>query len=185
MEKKIWSAPRVELVQFGANEYVTACYRSASLECNANGNIFWDNGNGTANVLDAANGGHYTFVQTWPTVNGLDPNGNFASFNYSDFYTNANSGTHAADQLMGTLQFGSIDDPSACDHTGTVYENQVSYGFATGYNGPNFSSDPQKVIIWHSTDSNGNLIGLHATLNNWTFSNGKYDSSIWSAKNAS
>lgn len=188
MEKKTWTSPRIELVQFGANEYVATCYRSASFECNANGNIFWDNGNGTAQTLDAANGGHHAFVQTWPTVNGLDPTLDFTDFNYSDFYKNTNNGANA-DQLMGTLPFGSIFDPDTCDHSGTAYENQVSYGWAVGYYETNqqfvFSSQTQKVIIWHNTDSNGNLIGLHAMLNNWTFSNGKYDSSIWSAKNAS
>ena len=174
MENKRWTAPRIDLVQFVANEYVTTCSKMLSLVCNASGVIFHDyNDNKIADNLNDSIG-KGAFYYTFGTENSFTPtntlnysHGSNSGKSFYDSYNNSYAGisihemAQTYDQDMGVLL------PNQCDGKSmNVSINDVHFGFAQSYTSTDY------VFIWHNSDGSN----IHAS---------KFDQAIWDAANRS
>ncbi|MBQ8618396.1 MAG: hypothetical protein IJ418_12950 [Clostridia bacterium] len=174
MEKKMWTPPRVDFVQFQANEYVNACSKMLSLVCNAFGVIFHDyNGNKSADNLTDPNG-KYAFYHTFGTENSFTPtstlnyaNGSESGESFYDSYDDSYFGTSIKDIAQNYDQDMGVLLPNQCDGSSTpVSVNDVHFGFAKTETSTDY------VFIWHNPDGSN----IHASL---------FNQDAWNAANHS
>lgn len=170
MEKKKWTSPRVDFVEFTAEEYISACrndqnQRLYNFFCDTTyggtpghlGAIFYDNnGNGIFDFIgrtdDAGNSTH-------PDTNSYTAWDTTSWDNYNDAFAEAWRTDNGADQF--------VHDFNSCNSTTQTTSTAIfKSGFYVPYvNGSllfqesDGTSTVQKVTIWHGNDGNN----LHVT----------------------
>ena len=171
MEKRNWTTPRVELVQFGANEYISSCGGLYNLFCDVIGVIYL---NTTGKKFDGlqygANNGMASAIAFWQAFDIQDTSQPRENYNYDAFYDYVDNraqsdmiwGSYVSqyDQIMNTTSRVDTCDASY-QFTASEIENMRT-GYVVNDDGT------FEVLIWHNPNETNSF---HASYYDSRFDN--------------